>query len=138
VRHLGFVDDLAAAIGRYDAVIAPLRYGGGTKLKVLDAMARGAPVITTRVGAEGLGLTDGVNVLLAETPEEFAECVRRLRADRDWGERIATNARDHVARTLTWPAIQSRLAAWLRNAQSHRRAPALAFVELAQRFITAR
>ncbi len=117
MQFRGYVDDLAAAAGDYDMLIAPLRYGGGTKIKVLDAMTQGLPVITTGVGAEGLGLTHGVDVWLAETPSEFVEGVLRLKRDPEFSARLAANARERVAEYFIWPAIETRLANWLDSAR---------------------
>jgi glycosyltransferase involved in cell wall biosynthesis len=136
INYRGFIDDLAGALDEYDAMVAPLRYGGGTKLKVLDAMARGLPVITTAIGAEGLGLYHGVNALLAETPAEFVAQVAHVRAEKEWAGGIAVNARDHVARTYAWPAIQGRLANWIRHVKPHEKAVAFApLLTLGKRFL---
>src|SRR5207253_1011198 len=73
VTFRGFVDDLGAAFADYDLLAAPIRYGGGTKLKVLDAMAYRIPVVTTGVGAEGLCIEHGKHALLAESAPSFVE-----------------------------------------------------------------
>ncbi len=68
----GEVADVRPYIARASAVIVPVRSGGGTRLKILEAMAMARPVISTTLGAEGLDVTDGVDVLLADTPADFA------------------------------------------------------------------
>ena len=113
LRFRGFVDDLAEALSEYDMLIAPLRYGGGTKLKVIDAMARGLPVLTTAVGAEGLGLTHRVSVWLAETPAQFVEGALRLKSDPEFAARMAAKAQDVFAERFDWPSIERRLAKFL-------------------------
>ena len=98
----GFVPDLSAALRSIDVSVVPLRLGGGTKLKVLDVMAAGVPVVTTSVGAEGLEVEDGVHLLVADSPEAFAGAVARLlgrrrarRGPRESGSRL-------VEQTYSW------------------------------------
>src|SRR5262249_38799860 len=81
VRLTGYVPDTAPYLDRAWVSIAPLRYGAGMKGKVGEAMAAGLPVVTTSIGAEGMELEDGVTALVADTPEAFAEAVRRLCTD---------------------------------------------------------
>jgi GT2 family glycosyltransferase/glycosyltransferase involved in cell wall biosynthesis/tetratricopeptide (TPR) repeat protein len=76
--------------------VAPLRYGAGMKGKVGEAMAAGLPVVVTTVAAEGMGLTDGEHVLVADTPEAFADAVVRLHTDADLWQRIRQAGREHV------------------------------------------
>jgi glycosyltransferase involved in cell wall biosynthesis len=75
----------------------PLRVGSGTRLKIFEAMAMGKAVVSTRVGAEGLPVTDGENVLLADEPEEFASAVIRLLRDKALRDKLGTAARRLVA-----------------------------------------
>ncbi len=88
IRVLGYVPDTLPYLSETLISVAPLRYGAGMKGKVGEAMALGLPVVTTSVGAEGIGLTPGENVLVGETPGEFAQHVIRLIRDRDYCERI--------------------------------------------------
>ena len=74
----GRVDDVRPYIESAAAYIVPLRIGGGTRLKIFEAMAMEKPVVSTTVGAEGLPLTDGVELLLADEPQTFAEAVVKL------------------------------------------------------------
>ena len=111
----GFVDDLPAELRRYKVLVAPLHLGGGTKLKILDAMAAGLPVITTSVGAEGLELTHDVHALIADDPIDFAKEVRRALADDDLRARISANARKHVETSLSWDHIRSAFSQVLEN-----------------------
>jgi Glycosyltransferase len=113
VRFRGFVDDLHATLGEYDVTVAPLRFGGGTKLKVLDALAADVPLVTTPVGAEGIGLVAGVHALIAASASDFANAIVSLADDPDRAATIARQGRDFVESTFPWPAIQRRLADWL-------------------------
>ena len=75
----GRVPDLAPYYARARAAVVPLRAGGGTRIKILEAVAYGVPVVSTTIGAEGLDFADGRHLLLADTPEAFAEaCMRTL------------------------------------------------------------
>lgn len=78
VDVVGEVDDIRAELARASVVIVPLRAGGGTRLKVLEAMAMAVPVVSTSIGVEGLDVTDGVNVLLADSPTAFSRAVAIL------------------------------------------------------------
>lgn len=74
----GFVDDLEALMAATDVVIAPLREGSGTRIKILDAWVRGVPVVSTHVGVRGLGAIDGIHVLIADDASSIADAVVRL------------------------------------------------------------
>lgn len=77
----GFIENLASLLDRMRISIAPLRYGAGVKGKIGTAMAAGVPVVATKIAAEGMSLTDGVNILLADDPEGFANAVTRVYQD---------------------------------------------------------
>lgn len=113
VRFEGFVEDLGALYRRIRAVCCPLRSGGGTRIKIIEAAAHGRPVVSTRVGAEGLGLLDGSEILLRDMPEAFAEACAELLADRPLCRRIGAAARDAVARRYDRRAILLQLQASL-------------------------
>ncbi|MEA2159343.1 MAG: hypothetical protein QOD66_1723 [Solirubrobacteraceae bacterium] len=85
VEIAGWVQDLEPILNRARALLAPLTYGAGLKGKVTQALAEGLPVVTTPVGAEGLDATDGVELLIGQTPAELAErAIRILRDDELW------------------------------------------------------
>ncbi|HKF42388.1 MAG TPA: glycosyltransferase [Thermoanaerobaculia bacterium] len=95
---------------RASVAIVPLKAGGGTRLKILEAAASGVPVISTRVGAEGLGFEPGSEILLADEPEEFATTVARLLSDPDSRRSLAAAARRRVEATYDWRAAGAVLA----------------------------
>jgi glycosyltransferase involved in cell wall biosynthesis len=79
----GRIDDLRPAFERARAFVAPLRYGAGVKGKIYTAMSFGTPVVTTSVGAEGIGLRAGEDALVADSPEDLAAAVIKVFADQD-------------------------------------------------------
>lgn len=95
---LGRVPDLAPLMGKALASIAPLRFGAGVKGKVNMSMSHGLPVIGTPIAVEGMRLTDGRDVIVAESPEEFARAYRQLRDSADLWTRLSDRSMDHVAR----------------------------------------
>ena len=113
VRFRGFVDDLGAALAEYDLMVAPLRFGSGTKLKVLDAMAYRIPLVTTSVGAEGLLLAHREHVWIADSAEAFADGVCTLANDPALADGMASKAFALVRERFSWSAIQDRLVDWL-------------------------
>jgi glycosyltransferase involved in cell wall biosynthesis len=113
VRFRGFVDDLGSALADYDVLAAPLRFGSGTKLKILDAMAHHLPVVTTPIGAAGLSLRNGEHALLAETASALADGILRIKRDPGLGHLLAANAYSHVRDHFSWDGIRDRLVDWL-------------------------
>ena len=98
VEIVGFVADLEPLYREARAALAPLRVGAGMKGKVGEALSLGVPVVTTGIGAEGMLLRHGEEALVADDPEEFAECVLRLCEDRDLAGHLSRSGREHVAR----------------------------------------
>jgi len=110
VRALGFVDDLTDLFRRCRLFLAPLPEGGGIKIKILEAMARGIPVVTTAVGAEGIaGGADDVLVVAAPAAEAFADAVCAAATDHAACRARAIRARGHIEAHFGWDAITARL-----------------------------
>lgn len=109
VTFTGYLDDVRPTIARSWACVVPLRVGGGTRLKALEAMALGTPVVATSKGAEGLEVASGKDILIADDPTAFAEQTVRLLADPGLRAYLADNARRLVARRYGWEAIGARL-----------------------------
>jgi glycosyltransferase involved in cell wall biosynthesis len=117
VAVTGYVADERPYFERTAALILPVHNGGGSRLKALVAMARGLPIISTRLGMEGLEAEPSVHFLEADTAEEWVEAVRRLLADADLRRKLACNARALVAERYDWSALAPRVHAayaWLR------------------------
>jgi glycosyltransferase involved in cell wall biosynthesis len=102
LRLLGFVPDLAPLYARAGVFVNPMRGGGGTRLKMLEAMAAGKAVVSTALGAEGLAITPGRDVVIADTADEFADAVRALLADRARAARLGRAARALVEARYAW------------------------------------
>lgn len=85
--------------------IVPLRSGGGTRLKILESMAYGRPVVSTRIGAEGIDITHGKNILIADTPEELADAVALILNDPGKARRMAEEGRKLVEDRYSWKSI---------------------------------
>jgi glycosyltransferase involved in cell wall biosynthesis len=113
VRVLGWVEDLDAVIDGSRVMIAPLRFGAGVKGKVALAMARGLPVVTTAVGAEGLGLTSEESVLIGGSSRELADQCLRLLNDAPLWERISKRERAIAVERLTVESAAPALRAVL-------------------------
>ena len=105
----GYLDDIRPAVARSRVCVIPLRIGGGTRLKILEAMALGTPVVSTSKGAEGLAVTDGENILIADEPEQFAEHVLRLFRDDALRMRLSVNGRRLVEERYAWERCADRL-----------------------------
>jgi polysaccharide biosynthesis protein PslH len=113
VEVVGFVADLQAEIARATVVVAPLRIAGGTRLKVLEAMAMGKAVVATHVGAEGIDVKHGHDVLLADSPAEQAREIRRLLDDPALRAQLGQNARATVVSRYSWSASAEKLENFL-------------------------
>lgn len=109
IRVTGFVDDVRPYIEQAAIYLCPIRVGGGTRLKILDALAMERPLISTGIGVEGLGLVDGKHYLKAETPSEFAAAARLLRDDPELGRRMARDGRAFVHAHYSWERIGDQI-----------------------------
>ena len=113
VRFLGFIEDLDEALATYDVFLAPLRLGGGTKLKVLVAMGNGVPIVTTPVGAEGLGLEHGVSALVRTSASELAGAIVDLHSDPKLALDLSTRAYELAIERFCWEKIREATSEWL-------------------------
>jgi glycosyltransferase involved in cell wall biosynthesis len=109
IRVLGFVPDINSLLQANDISIAPLRYGGGMKGKIGEAMAHGLPVVTTSVGTEGFGLTPGRNVLVGDSAEGFANAVVQLIRDRGLYQSLRSAAWTFVNERYSVSAVSRRI-----------------------------
>ena len=107
----GYVDDLAAELERADVIVAPIRTGAGTRLKIIEAFAAQVPVVSTTFGALGLDVVDRRHLVLADTPAAFAAACQELVADQSARDTLVTNAYDLVERVHAWPVVEAQVAA---------------------------
>jgi glycosyltransferase involved in cell wall biosynthesis len=105
VTFTGYLDDVHAAIASSCVCVVPLRMGGGSRLKILEAMAIGTPVVSTSKGAEGINAVPGKHLLIADTPAEFAAQTVRLLREPQLRAMLATNAAQLVREQYDWANI---------------------------------
>jgi glycosyltransferase involved in cell wall biosynthesis len=111
VRLVGAVPDVAPWYAEADAVVVPIRAGGGTRIKVLEAFSYRRPVVSTSIGIEGIGAHDGKHVLVGDTPAAFSEQCMRLMTDPSLSERLTDRAFSLFMRAYTTDAVARSLAA---------------------------
>lgn len=105
----GRVDDVKPYINRASVYVVPLRIGGGTRLKILEALALRKAVVSTTIGAEGLNLVDQQEIILADQPEQFARAVIELLDDAQRRRSLGEKGRERVEKNYGWPAIVENL-----------------------------
>jgi glycosyltransferase involved in cell wall biosynthesis len=105
VHFTGYLEDIRSWVGSSAVCVVPIRQGSGTRLKILEAMALGVPVVSTYKGAEGLDATDGQHLLLADDPAEFAAKTAAILQDTALRERLVVQARQLVEQRYDWRAI---------------------------------
>jgi glycosyltransferase involved in cell wall biosynthesis len=108
VEFTGYVEDIQAKVAGSAVCVVPLRIGGGTRLKVLEALALGAPVVSTSKGVEGLAVSSGKDVLIADDPQAFAQAVGRVFEDQELQKTLIENGRALVAQKYNWDQIGER------------------------------
>lgn len=109
VTVTGFVDDVRPYMNSASVYVVPLRMGGGTRLKILEAMSMGIPVVSTSIGCEGLDVVHNESIMIADTPEVFAETVITLLRDTKKAGKIADKARQLAKEKYSWEVVGDRL-----------------------------
>jgi glycosyltransferase involved in cell wall biosynthesis len=109
IHVTGTVPDVRPFYSSAVAMVVPLRSGSGTRLKILESMAAGVPVVATRLGAEGIEAEDDVHLLLADSSAEIADAVSRLASSTEIRARLSQGARALVSRIYDWPVIGKKL-----------------------------
>jgi polysaccharide biosynthesis protein PslH len=102
IRVAGYVADLDPLIAASGVMVVPVHSGSGIRVKILEAFARGIPVVSTRIGVEGIDVRDGEHLLVADTPRQFAEAVIALLRDSERANAIARAARSLVEARYDW------------------------------------
>jgi glycosyltransferase involved in cell wall biosynthesis len=103
------IDDIRPTVAEAGAYIVPLRIGGGTRLKILDALAMSKAIISTSIGCEGLAVTHGQDIIVADTPESFANAIIETLSDPARAQRIGAAGRALVVARYGWAAIAGTL-----------------------------
>jgi GT2 family glycosyltransferase/SAM-dependent methyltransferase len=109
VETIGYVSDLADLFTRARVSIAPLQYGAGQKGKVVTSLSYGVPVVATSVAAEGMEMTDGKHLLIADSPEAFADAVVRLLRDDELWSRLSSEGRRKVNATFGYAKVAEKV-----------------------------
>lgn len=105
----GYVDDIRSSIQQAEVYVCPIRDGGGTKLKLLDAMAMGKAIVSTSVGAEGLELKDGEHILIADDSASFASQILKIFNNLALRTDLANKSRELVEKRYSWEKIGKKL-----------------------------
>jgi glycosyltransferase involved in cell wall biosynthesis len=98
------VADATPYLEQAGVIVVPVRAGGGMRVKILNALAQGLPMVSTTIGCEGIAVQDGRHLLIADTPEEFAQATLRLLNDKSLADELGRNGRQLVQSTYDYRA----------------------------------
>jgi glycosyltransferase involved in cell wall biosynthesis len=116
VVYTGYLDDVRPRLATCWASVVPLRRGGGTRVKILESLVLGTPVVSTSKGAQGLALTQGADLLVADEPSSFADAVVHLLGDEDMRRRLVQNGSATVRAKYDWQIIGKDFCALVEKA----------------------
>ena len=111
VTVTGRVPEMEPELAQADLAVVPIRYGSGTRLKILESFAHRVPVVSTTIGAEGLEVDHGVHLLLADRPDEFAAACRRLLTEPELRKKMVDAAEQRYLERYEWSAARDRIRA---------------------------
>jgi len=111
IKVTGYVEDLAPYFDQAAVMVIAVRAGGGMRVRILEAFARGMPVVTTTVGLEGIEAIPGEHVLVADTPQDFAESTLKLLDDPVLAQNLAVNGRKLAEEQYDWQVVLQRMDA---------------------------
>jgi polysaccharide biosynthesis protein PslH len=109
IEITGRVDDVRPYVRGSDVMVVPLRIGGGTRLKILEALSMGVPIVSTKVGAEGILVTDAKDILVADDPPAMARAIASLCSDPARASELVRNGRELVRSRYDWPSVTREL-----------------------------
>jgi glycosyltransferase involved in cell wall biosynthesis len=115
VTLTGHVDDLKTLVASSCVSVAPLLSGGGTRLKILESMAIGTPVISTLKGAEGLDALNGEHLFLADASLDFADCVVNVLKNKDLHDQLSVRGKQFVKQNYNWETVMPRFLRLVEN-----------------------
>jgi glycosyltransferase involved in cell wall biosynthesis len=107
----GYVDDLEPYLEKAAVMVVPLRAGGGMRVRILEAFARGMPVVTTSIGLEGIDARSGEEVLVADDPQDFARAVLRLLREKELREKLSAQGRSLAVSHYDWKVVLNQMEA---------------------------
>ena len=110
VTVTGTVPDVRPYLERAGAIVVPLRIGGGTRLKIYEGMSMGRPTVSTTIGAEGLPVHHGAEILIADSATDFAEAVAGVLADPSSADALGQRAAARVRRDFSWDGVARQFA----------------------------
>jgi glycosyltransferase involved in cell wall biosynthesis len=122
IDFIGEVKEVRSHLARATVVIVPLRIGGGSRIKILEALAAGKAVISTTIGAEGLDVVSGEHLLVADSPAAFAGGIEELLASTTLRRRLSNNGRKLVTDRYGWDQIANRLESIWYDVSEHQAA----------------
>ena len=120
VKPVGFVQEISDAFNGHRIFVAPLLSGAGIKGKVLEAMAHGVPCVLSPVAAEGIGVRNGKDCMIAHTADEWVEAILKLQTDGEFWHLISENARTHVRDSYSFASGRLQMRAILEAAELFR------------------
>jgi glycosyltransferase involved in cell wall biosynthesis len=122
IEVAGLVDDLRPHVSEAAVSIVPLRVGGGTRLKIVEAMAMGKAIVSTTRGAEGIQVKTEEDILLADTPQSFADAVCRVIDQPALGQKLGAAARAVAEKKYSWAAVADDLERFMLELEERPRA----------------
>ncbi|MFH0731795.1 MAG: glycosyltransferase family 4 protein [Candidatus Omnitrophota bacterium] len=108
VKLLGFVEDMRPYLKSSKVFVVPLLNGSGIRMKILEAMSAGCPIVTTSIGREGINLVDGKDAFIRDDPEAFADAILILMDNAGLRNEFSKNAREKIVKNYTWALIGER------------------------------
>jgi len=109
IEVTGYVPDLQPYLERSAVLIAPLRFGSGMRVKILDALTWGMPIVSTSLGCQGIAATSGENILIADEADDFADKVVQVIRNRELADHLATNGRRLIEEQYDWQTVYQKL-----------------------------
>lgn len=101
----GYVDDIRPFVDAALCYVVPIRVGGGTRIKILDAWALGKAIVSTSIGCEGLNARDGVNILVRDDPRDFSRAIQEVVSNHEFRRRLEASARQTAVDHYSWESI---------------------------------